>query len=260
MCFPYDAIPPEVPYALRAHPPLAGAAPGERLELTSEDGTRFSAYLAPAAEPGPSGVVVLPDVRGLFRFYETLAERFAEAGHSAIAMDYFGRTAGLGPRDEDFEYMPHVMETRPASVATDVAACVQRLREEGAEAIITVGFCFGGAQSFLQAAAGHGLAGVVGFYGPPVAVREGMASPVDRVRDFACPVLGLFAGDDHAIQPEHVTAFEEALTEAGVEHELITYPGTPHSFFDRTQDQYREASEDAWKRVLGFIGGAVAVA
>jgi carboxymethylenebutenolidase len=260
MCFPYAAVPPDIPHALRAHPPMAGGAPGERLELTSEDGTRFSAYLATAAEPGRGGVVVLPDVRGLFRFYETLAERFAEAGHTAIAMDYFGRTAGLGPRDEAFEYMPHVMETRPETVTMDVAACVARLREEGAETIVTVGFCFGGAQSFLQAAAGHGLAGVVGFYGPPIAVREGMASPVDSVREFACPVLGLFAGDDHAIKPEHVAAFEEALTEAGVEHELITYPATPHSFFDRSQDQYREASEDAWTRVLGFIGGAVAVA
>jgi carboxymethylenebutenolidase len=260
MCFAYAAVPPELPRTLRAHPPMAGAAPGERLELTSEDGTRFSAYLAPAAERGRSGVVVLPDVRGLFRFYETLAERFAEAGHAAIAMDYFGRTAGLGPRDEDFEFMPHVGQTRRETVAMDVAACVARLREEGVEAIVTVGFCFGGAQSFLQAAAGHGLAGVIGFYGPPVAVREGMASPIDHVREFACPVLGLFAGDDHAIRPEHVTAFEEALTEAGVEHELITYPGTPHSFFDRTQDQYREACEDAWTRVLGFIGGAVAVA
>jgi carboxymethylenebutenolidase len=260
MCFPYAAVPPDLPRALRAHPPMAGGASGERLELTSEDGTRFSAYLATAAEPGRSGVVVLPDVRGLFRFYETLAERFAEAGHSAIAMDYFGRTAGVGPRDEAFEYLPHVMETRPETVAMDVAACVARLREEGAEAIVTVGFCFGGAQSFLQAGAGHGLAGVVGFYGPPIAVREWMASPIDHVRGFACPVLGLFAGEDHAIEPEHVAAFEEALTEAGVEHEVITYPGTPHSFFDRAQDQYREASEDAWKRVLGFIGGAVAVA
>ena len=97
---------------------MAGGAAGERHTLTSADGTEFSAYLARA--DGPTGVVVLPDVRGLFRFYEQLAERFAAAGHPAIAIDYFGRTAGLGPRDEDFEYMPHVKQTTPETVALDV--------------------------------------------------------------------------------------------------------------------------------------------
>ncbi len=55
--------------------------------------------------------MVLPDVRGLHPFYEELALRFAEAGVDAIAIDYFGRTAGVGKRGADFEYMPHVGQT-----------------------------------------------------------------------------------------------------------------------------------------------------
>jgi carboxymethylenebutenolidase len=38
-----------------------------------------------------------------------------------------------------------------------------------------------------------------------------------------------------------------------VEHELVTYPGAPHSFFDRKQEEFAEASADAWERVLSFI-------
>ena len=53
-------------------------------------------------------MLVLPDVRGLFRYYEELALRFAEAGIEALAIDYFGRTAGLGARTAEFDYMPHV--------------------------------------------------------------------------------------------------------------------------------------------------------
>src|SRR6478609_8327046 len=106
MCFPFDAIVPDLPPGFQV---IAGGAAGERQTLTSADGTEFSAYLARAE--GPTGVVVLPDVRGLFRFYEELAERFAAAGHPAIAIDYFGRTAGLGPRDEDFEFRPHVEQS-----------------------------------------------------------------------------------------------------------------------------------------------------
>jgi carboxymethylenebutenolidase len=248
MCFPFDAIVPDIPATRRVHPVIAGGAAGERLTLTSEDGTELSAYLARA--DGPAGVVVLPDVRGLFRFYEELAERFAEAGHSAIAIDYFGRTAGLGPRDEDFEYMPHVQQTQPDTVAQDVAAAVERLRAEtGASTIVTVGFCFGGAQSFMQGARGHeGLAGVVGFYGS--LVREGQRWTLDRAPEIAVPVLGLFAGEDKNITQDQVEAFERALT---VENEIEVYPGAPHSFFDRRQEQYAEASADAWERVLRFI-------
>src|SRR4051795_1160326 len=125
MCFPFDAIVPELPAGYQV---IAGGAAGEHLTLTSADGTAFSAYLARA--DGPVGVVVLPDVRGLFRFYEQLAERFAAAGYPAIAIDYFGRTAGLGPREEDFEFRPHVLQTTPENVARDVEAALVKLREE----------------------------------------------------------------------------------------------------------------------------------
>jgi carboxymethylenebutenolidase len=244
MCFPFDAIPPELPAGYRV---IAGGAAGEPLTLTSADGTELSAYLARA--DGPTGVVVLPDVRGLFRFYEQLAERFAAAGHSAIAIDYFGRTAGLGPRNEEFEYAPHVAQTTPETVALDVHAAVERLRDEtGATTIVTVGFCFGGAQSFMQGAQDHGLAGVVGFYGS--LVREGQRWTLDRAPDISVPVLGLFAGDDGNITPDQVAEFGTRLR---IPHEIRTYEGAPHSFFDRRQEQYAEQSEDAWNRVLGFI-------
>jgi carboxymethylenebutenolidase len=60
-------------------------------------------------------------------------------------------------------------------------------------------------------------------------------------------------GDDPVIPRENVEAFERALEEAGVEHEIVTYPGAPHSFFDRKQDEFADASEDAWQRTLAFL-------
>jgi carboxymethylenebutenolidase len=48
-------------------------------------------------------------------------------------------------------------------------------------------------------------------------------------------------------------AFERALSDAGVEHELVTYQGAPHSFFDRRYEEFAGASEDAWRRVLDFL-------
>jgi carboxymethylenebutenolidase len=72
----------------------------------------------------------------------------------------------------------------------------------------------------------------------------------------SCPLLGLFGGADGNIPQEQVDAFDRALTDAGVEHEIHVYPGAPHSFFDRRQEDYAEASADAWERILGFLGKA----
>src|SRR5438067_3971083 len=143
MCFEFDAVPPELPPDL-APAPAAGGASAELLELQSGDGTRFSAAFAGAADARSPAVVVYPDVRGLYPFYVQLAERFADAGYHAIAVDYFGRTAGLGPRGEDFEYVEHVPETRSAQVQADTAAAIEAVRERTGQArAVTVGFCLG---------------------------------------------------------------------------------------------------------------------
>ena len=260
MCFEFDARPPVLPADL-AVAPLAGGAGAERLELTSADGMRFSAALAESPEATEPGVVILPDVRGLYRFYVELAERFAQAGHHAIAIDYFGRTAGTGERGEDFEYMPHVQQTRVETVQLDIAAALAALRERtGARGAVTVGFCFGGSQSFAAATSPElDLVAAVGFYGRLVPAREGAPAPLEHAARTRCPVLGLFGGADEAIPADEVEAFDRALDDAGVEHEIVTYPGAPHSFFDRKQAEHAQASEDAWRRVLAFLG-AVAVA
>jgi carboxymethylenebutenolidase len=255
MCFSFDAHPPDLPADL-ALPPLAGGAAAEVLELASEDGTRFSAAVAESPGSDAAAVVILPDVRGLYRFYVELAERFAQAGHPAVAIDYFGRTAGVGERGEDFEYMPHVMQTRVDQIQADANAALAELRERAGERpAATVGFCFGGTQSFLANASRHvDLAGVVGFYGGLDTTRWGIASPTERAEKMSNPVLGLFGDADEGITPEQVAEFERALSGAGVEHEIVTYPGAPHSFFDRKYDEYAEACEDAWRRVLAFLG------
>jgi carboxymethylenebutenolidase len=245
MCFELDSVPPV--------PRISGASVSNRdLVLAAADGNRFAAFAALPDEPTGAGVVVLPDVRGLYRFYEELALRFGERGIAAVAIDYFGRTAGVGKRDDDFPYQEHVAQTTPEGIQADVRAAVEYLRSQGAESVFTVGFCFGGHHSWLAAASGHGLAGAVGFYGVPG--RRGDApGPIDRAGEMEAPILALQAGADANITREANAAFERALAEAGVEHELVTYDGAPHSFFDRRHEEHAEASEDAWGRVLEFV-------
>jgi carboxymethylenebutenolidase len=245
MCFELDSLPPV--------PAISGAAVShDDLELTAADGTRFAAFAATPDEPSGVGIVVMPDVRGLYRFYEELALRFAERGHTAVAIDYFGRTAGVGKRDDEFPYMEHVQQTTQAGIQADVGAAAGWLRAAGCRSVLTVGFCFGGRNSWLAAASGHGLAGAVGFYGTP-GERNGQPGAIQRAGEIDAPVLALMAGADQAIGPDQVAALEAALQAAGVEHEVVTYPGAPHSFFDRKQEEFAAESADAWERTLAFL-------
>ena len=247
MCFDQDSSPPI--------PPISGAAVShDELVLEARDGNRFAAFAALPDGEASAGVVILPDVRGLYRFYEELALRFAERGYAAIAFDYFGRTAGVDKRGEDFEYMPHVQAVAPEQIQADVAAAVEWLRmRAGVERIFTVGFCMGGRHSWLAAASGHGLSGAVGFYGRPGLGQDDQAGPSQRAGQMECPILALQAGDDQHITAEDNAEFDRALDQAGVEHEVVTYDGAPHSFFDRKQEQFAGASDDAWGRTLDFI-------
>ncbi len=249
MCFELDSLPPISE--------VSGGAPVSRADVVLEaaDGTRFAAFAATPDEPSSTGIVVLPDVRGLYRFYEELALRFAEREFTAVAIDYFGRTAGVGRRDDEFPYMEHVQQTTPAGICADVRAAVDYLRSPrggGCSAVFTVGFCFGGRNSWLAAADGHGLTGAIGFYGGPNE-RNGDPGPTQRAAEMTAPILALQAGDDQHITKADNEAFEAALAAAGVPHEVVTYDGAPHSFFDRRHEEFADASADAWARVLRFV-------
>jgi carboxymethylenebutenolidase len=247
MCYDDKAQPP-VPEAARQSATL------HEEHLKSDDNSPLMVALALPEQPGASAVVILPDVRGLHGFYRELALRFAELGIAAIAIDYFGRTAASDARDESFEFMPHVQQLRFDNVVADMRVALARLRDAAPSTtkVFTVGFCLGGTLSFLSGTTDLPLQGLVGFYSGMT--RDlGAGTLLDRATEIRRPALGLFGGADQGIPPEKVNAFETALQQAGVAHEIVTYDGAPHSFFDRHQAQYAEASADAWRRVLAFI-------
>jgi len=238
--------------------PASGGAGGRRIVLATTDGNRLAAFAATTDAADAPGVVILPDVRGLHGFYEQLALRFADAGVHAVAIDYYGRTAGIGSRGAEFDHRAHFEHATDENVGRDVAAAIAHIRSPqggGATAVFTVGFCFGGRISFNQAASGQGLAGVVGFYGRVAEQEPGDPSaPVVQAANYACPVLGLFGGADPTITAADIEGFRRALVAAGVQNELVSCQNAPHSFFDRALAEHQHACRDAWARVQGFIG------
>ncbi len=252
MCVDNDSYPPI--------PPIAGGSVGGKdFRLSSSDG-KFIAYAARAAKPTGAGMIVIPDVRGLHPYYKALADRFAEIGVASVAFDFFARTAPSDDRSDAFQYMENVGMTKPETIQADINACAAYLRGKDGGAVrslFSVGFCFGGAISYLQATTGLGYAGVIGFYGWPLGLRwlkEPLwPAPIDTAAQYKCPVLSIYGDADDGIPGADRKAFAEALKKASVKPEEHVYPGAPHSFFDRKYEEFKDASADAWTRVQGFL-------
>src|SRR6059058_1703848 len=233
MCFELDSSPPI--------PAISGAAVSHReLELEAADANRFAAFAAEPDDPTGACVVILPDVRGLYRFYEELALRLAERGHRAVAIDYFGRTAGVGKRDD-------ARGDPGGRAGRGRVAGRRRVRRDRLAGLLLR------RPPLVARRCGGPWAGLSDRVLRRPGERDGHPGPIQRAGEMHAPVLALQAGADANITAEANAEFERALEAAGVEHEVVVYEGAPHSFFDRKQEDFAEASEDAWNRVLDFI-------
>jgi carboxymethylenebutenolidase len=76
---------------------------------------------------------------------------------------------------------------------------------------------------------------------------------IELVPQLEAPILALQGGADQAISHEDNLEFEQALGAAGKDYELVEFEGAPHSFFDRKQEEFQAASDEAWQRTLDFI-------
>jgi carboxymethylenebutenolidase len=171
-----------------------------------------------------------------------------------VALDWFGRTAGLaggqdgtGTRAQDFDWKHHIPKTTPETIDADIAAALGYLRERTRPdlPVITVGFCFGGSQSWRQSAGDLDLAGCVGFYGRPSVVGDA-AARAHR------PTLMLVAGADAVTPVAEQERLAALMRKGGAEVEIAVYDGAPHSFFDRSFGDWQEACDDAWRRILAL--------
>src|ERR1700687_5710204 len=212
MCYD-DLAQPPVP------PGVGGGSNGDDLVVTAADGNRFNAYLARPAQPGGAQILIYPDVRGLHQFYRELALRFADVGISAIAMDYFGRTAGLPPRDEKFDLMAHVQQLRLPALFADATAALNYLRQgDGAQrATFIVGFCMGGSLTIYSGTQDFGLAGLIGFYTRFGRKLDEAGTALDVSPRVRYPFLGLYGGADQGISADQIEQLDKNLDQAKVE-------------------------------------------
>jgi carboxymethylenebutenolidase len=188
-------------------------------------------------------------------FQVDVGERLARAGY-AVAMPHFFH---WWPKEADIEIKRK--EFRDDRAVADFNAGYKLLAENGkvdAGRIGVVGHCWGGRLAWLGACHLPQFKAAVILYGGRIKSGMGPSSvpPIGLADRIRCPVMGLFGNEDENPSPADVDDLDAALTAAGVPHEFHRYDGAGHGFQDYTNpNRYRrEASDDAWKKLLGFLG------
>lgn len=213
---------------------------------------QIEAYLArpksgPGRPPGPA-ILVIHENRGLNDHTRDVARRFAAAGLVALAPDALSRRGTTAKMKSVDAAREAIGTLTPAETMADLKAGLRYL--EGLKGVDTkrisvIGFCWGGARSFLLATEALNLYRAVVFYGSP---------PLpDELASIRCPVLGIYGEKDQRITST-VPATAEAMKKLGKRYEYKIYPGTEHAFFNDTGPRYDAvAAKDAWAKTLEFL-------
>jgi carboxymethylenebutenolidase len=226
------------------------------------DGATIDGHLALPDDAGRAhpGLVLVPDVRGLYDHYRDVAGRFAAAGFATLAVNLYSREGA--PDLADMEAVMRRIATLPdRRVLSDLAAAREHLAARPdirADAMGITGFCLGGQYALMAACSLTGFQACVSWYGM-LRYHEinelKPESPLDMASRLSCPYLGLFGREDALIPRTDVEELARRLAETAQPVEIHSYAGAGHAFFnDSRPEMYRpEAAADAWPRTIAFL-------
>ena len=224
-------------------------------------GVAIPAYEARPEAPGRYPVVVtISGFTGNSEQHKDVVRRLALAGHYAISPELYHREGGM--QGKDFAEMGKISgSVTRAQYLGDIRAAADFARQQSwarADRLGVTGFCGGGALTLHTAAEYPGVSAAAPWYGHVKRTYRDAPgidafSLIDRI---TMPVLGLYGDADQGIPSEDVRRFEAELRKRNPNVEFILYAGAPHAFFsdDRPQVYKKEASDDAWTRLIAFFG------
>ena len=220
-----------------------------------------TALARPAAGEGRRpAVILIHELFGLNDDIRSIAARFADEGYVAIAPDFM---TGLGPQPicivRFARGLNRIGTGRPYRQLDAIRSWLARRPDVDASRVGVAGFCIGGGLALLYAATAPDVRVVAPLYAPVPADAETRLGKV-------CPVVASYGARDQVFG-SMAGRLETALTVAGVEHDVKSYPNAGHSFMNRhgglagwvgrripMHAGYEpEAAEDAWRRILAFF-------
>jgi carboxymethylenebutenolidase len=213
------------------------------------NGEAVHGFLAVPNGNGPfPGVIVVQEWWGLDDHIKDVAQRFAREGFVALAPDLYHGKVTSEPNEAQ-KMMMSLNMPQASKELVKAADFLASRPEVAGRGIGAIGFCMGGGLSLTLATESERIKAAAPFYG-------GNPSPIDKVKNLHGPVLATYAEHDAWINESVRNELDSALNDAGVvQHEICVYPDTQHAFFNDTRPEVhdREASKDAWQRVLALF-------
>jgi carboxymethylenebutenolidase len=221
----------------------------ETVKYSSVNNVSLSGYLSTPQSGGKfPAILVIHENRGLNDHTREVARRFAAEGFVALASDILSRKGGTGAMESPDKAREAISTIKPEEATADLKAGLEYLNKHEkvkSGRLASVGFCWGGARSFMLAAESDLLRAAVVFYGS--------APAPEKLAQVRCPVLGLYGGTDERITSQ-VPEVAEAMKKSGKKFEYKIYPGAGHAFFNDTGERYnKDTAKDAWERALAFL-------
>ncbi|MFG1685996.1 dienelactone hydrolase family protein [Nonomuraea sp. NPDC049269] len=233
--------------ATSASPAGPSPLPTRPITFPGPEGTTLQGAWAAAADP-KGAVLVIHENRGLTDHIRSVAGRLAASGYSALAIDLLSREGGTASFADSAQATAKLGEIPPERFVADMKAGLGELtnRANGAK-LGVIGFCFGGGMTWLLlSSAEPRLAAAAPFYGP-------LPDHADFTGTKAA-VLAIYAEQDNRVNASRDAA-KAALEKAGLPHEIVTFPGVNHAFFNDTGPRYNaKAAAQAYQRVLDWFG------
>lgn len=195
-------------------------------------------------------VIMIHENKGLNDNIKNMANLLARNGYVVLAVDLF-KGEVTTDRNRSSELTQYVRDNQDIATANLKSAVkyVSSLPNVNAEEIVSLGWCFGGAQSLQLAlnSQDHPLAATIIYYGRLVTDNATLAN-------IKWPVLGIFGDQDRSIPVDTVKAFESALNSIGIPNEIYIYKGVGHAFANPSGENYApKETQDAWRKTLSFL-------
>ncbi len=238
---------------------------GEQLTFAGAEGTAVNGYLArPADAASHPGIVVIHEAGGLGEHIRDVANRLANIGYVALAVDLYTREGGP-PDTSDVPAMMARLFSMPDAIALgDLEGAADHLRSlDGVTGRIgCIGFCMGGRYALLFACASDRLNAAVDCWGGFIdrATPDERSSPqrptppLELAEKLSCPLLAAVGAEDTNPSPELGAQLRERAQASGQEVKVDVYDGAGHAFFADYRPSYRpEPAAELWAEVVPFL-------
>ena len=201
----------------------------------THDDVSLEGYLAydDAASQKAPGVLVVHEWWGLNDYARSRAEKLAEMGYVAFALDMYGKGKSTEHPDQAAAWMKEVNGNMDAWLKRAMAGLdvLKKQPQVDTTRLAAIGYCFGGATVQVLAYGGADLKGVASFHGsliPPSAEQAGQT----RAKIF----IG-HGAEDPMNKPEAITTYVNAMNASSIDWQMIVYGGTRHSFTNPDADK-----------------------